>query len=498
MIKLIANMGVSAEAPKNTLRAFQYSASQKYEYFSVDPAVTLDGVIVAQADGVDIFARTYKDLAKIDIGSRFSPKFSGETVTTLEKALTFAKENDMIALIKNGFEVFDEDVKETLFDMTKDFGKNVAFICTVPETVEYIAKKLPEAEIHYDGIVASTSLPKIKQATGNCKLVVRITIDEQALAPEIKKYASLCVININNREDYDIAISLGADIVETNGFVKHDINRGFIPDMHSHTENSHDANAIPDLVCRNNIARGVHACAFTDHSDGHLYGEIDINAIIGGSVRDALAMREKYQGKIDVLTGVELGESIWHGEIERELFSLCKFDAVLGSVHTVRHPKDSRPFAQIDFSTWTDEEVDEFLTMYFDDLYETVTTVSCDIMSHLTVPFRYVIGKAGKKIDIDRYMPKIKQILRYIIDRGIAFEINTSGIGSSYSVFLPDEEFITLYRDMGGYMLTIGSDAHNEERVANGFPEALALVKKLGFTHIYLFKDRTPIQCTLV
>ncbi|MBQ8403411.1 MAG: hypothetical protein IJX55_03170, partial [Clostridia bacterium] len=226
--------------------------------------------------------------------------------------------------------------------------------------------------------------------------------------------------------------------------------------------------------------------------------DINIAALIGGSVRDALAMREKYAGKLKVYTGVELGESIWHREIEEELFSLYDFDVVLGSVHTVRHPKDSRPFAQIDFNLWSDKEVDEFLNMYFSDLLETVMTVNCDIMSHLTVPFRYVIGKANKTLVMPRYMPKIKQILRYIIDHGIAFEVNTSGIGSAYSVLLPDVEFIKLYRDMGGYLITLGSDTHTVERAANAFPETIALLKELGFKHIYRFENRIPVQCTII
>ena len=95
-------------------------------------------------------------------------------------------------------------------------------------------------------------------------------------------------------------------------------------------------------------------------------------------------------------------------------------------------------------------------------------------------------------------MPKIKQIIKYIIDRGIAMEVNTSGIGSSYSVLLPDIEFIKLYRDMGGYLITLGSDAHTEPKAANAFPETLSLLKNLGFKHIYYFEKRIPVQCSII
>ena len=481
MIKLLADRGVSAEAPANTMAAFRYAAAQKYDYFSLDPVCLLGSG----------FATDVKD-------EPFAPKFAGESAPLLSEALGLAKENGIKVLIRNGFEVFDEDEKDDFFDIVASYEDIPAFVCTHPYTAECIAKKLPKAEIHYCGIVNEEVLQKIKAVSGENPLTVWLLLSEAELAGKVKEYARLGFEQINEYENYEKAISLGADIISTNGKIKHCINAGFIADMHSHTENSHDAAADPDLLCRNNIARGVSACAFTDHSDGHLYGKTDINSIIGGSVRDAIAMREKYAGSLRVFTGVELGESIWHGKIEKELFALYDFDVVIGSVHTVRHPKDSRPFAQIDFSLWSDAEVDEFLTMYFDDLYTTVTTVNCDIMAHLTVPFRYIIGKAGKQIDISRYMPKIEQILKYIIDCGIAMEVNTSGIGSSYSVLLPDIEFIKLYRDMGGYLITLGSDAHTEEKAANAFPETLSLLKNLGFEHIYYFEKRAPVQCAII
>jgi histidinol-phosphatase (PHP family) len=498
MIKLIANKGVSAEAPANTLSSFRYAAAQKYDYFSLDIAVTRDGKIVTKAEGAEIFAHDYSELCKKDFGVYFLPKFKGEKLPLLSEVLDFAKENGIKALVANGFEVLSEYARDEFFDTVKPYAESIALSCTDVYTVKYIAEKLPSAEIHYFGL--TKHLPEIKAAAGAQKLTVWLNLDEAELAENAKKYADLGFCGINSREEYEKAAALGADVVSTNGKIKHDINAGFIADMHSHTKNSHDAVAEPDELCRNNISRGVHACAFTDHSDGHLYNitDIDIPAIIGGSVRDALDMRDKYTGKLRVYTGVELGESIWHGEIEQELFERYDFDVVLGSVHTVRHPKDGRPFAQIDFSLWSDEETDEFLKMYFDDLFETVKTVNCDIMSHLTVPFRYIIGKAEKQIDTDKYLPTIKNILRFIIDHGIALEVNSSGIGSSYSVLLPDEKFIKLYRDMGGYLITLGSDAHTSEKAANGLSEALSLLKDLGFPHIYRYEKRTPIQCKIL
>ncbi|MBQ8403424.1 MAG: hypothetical protein IJX55_03240, partial [Clostridia bacterium] len=251
MTKLVAHRGVSAEAPANTMSAFRYAAAQKYDYFSLDPVSTLGGG----------FATDTKN-------EQFSPKFAGENCPSLQQALAFAKENGIKVLINNGFEVFDEDEKDAFFDTVAPYAEILAFACTHIYTEECIAKKFPEAEIHYCGIVTEKNLPDIKAAAGKNALTVWLLLSEAALAGKVKEYACLGFEQINEYEDYEKALSLGADIVSTSGKIKHDIHAGFVPDMHSHTANSHDATAEPDLLCQNNIARGVHACAFTDHSDG--------------------------------------------------------------------------------------------------------------------------------------------------------------------------------------------------------------------------------------
>ena len=52
---------------------------------------------------------------------------------------------------------------------------------------------------------------------------------------------------------------------------------------------------------------------------------------------------------------------------------------------------------------------------------------------------------------------------------------------------------LKLYRECGGEILTIGSDAHRVGQVGAGFADAAALLKHLGFKHYATYQKRKPV-----
>ena len=83
---------------------------------------------------------------------------------------------------------------------------------------------------------------------------------------------------------------------------------------------------------------------------------------------------------------------------------------------------------------------------------------------------------------------KIAQILEKIINRNIALELNTCVPGGDYDAsFLYNSRILTLYKGIGGKMVTLGSDAHVKESIARNFNEGVALLKKHGFDSVYYF-----------
>lgn len=263
-------------------------------------------------------------------------------------------------------------------------------------------------------------------------------------------------------------------------------------DMHTHSEYSHDSLCPLDDLCRAEIARGVTAFALTDHCDLDFRSTEKGEKNVGASVEAALSAAERYRGQIDVLCGVELGESLWDMAFAKELIGRFPFDVVLGSVHAVQSASDSRPYAQIDFLAMSRLAVKDFLTRYFDELLQTLQILPCDVATHLTCPFRYINGKYRLGITPAAWKGKIEDILECLIARHIALEVNTSGLGTPWNTLMPQADILERYRAMGGYLVTLGSDAHSAPMAAVGFAGAKAMLRNLGFEATFLYRNRRP------
>lgn len=267
--------------------------------------------------------------------------------------------------------------------------------------------------------------------------------------------------------------------------------------MHVHSQNSHDSTAPVRDTAMACIEKGIFAFAVTDHCDIQYYKEQDAYSRIRNSAEEARATAKELGNKVKILTGIELGEGIWHAAHTAAILSAFDYDVVIGSVHAVRYKTYTDPYSAIDFSPVSSEDLDAYMATYFDEVLETVRQIPCDIMAHLTCPLRYINGKYGRGVDVRRYADKIERILAYVIEHSIAMEVNTSGIGTSFGSFMPEEWIIRLYREMGGYLLTLGSDAHVPENAGKGFADAISLLKKFGYEAYYWYQNRTAIPIDL-
>ena len=272
-------------------------------------------------------------------------------------------------------------------------------------------------------------------------------------------------------------------------------NKGMLVDMHTHSRNSHDSECPVADMAKAQAERGMAAFAVTDHCDILDYPEKDVLDCIKESVAEA----GREDGKvIRVLKGIELGDGIWHPKLAEEAMKLADYDVVIGSVHTVLYKGYTRKdaYSRVDFSRMPMEDVYNYLTMYFEDILKMLKLFHCDIMAHLTCPLRYITGKYGIEVDITRFDKQVDEILEYIIGHGIAMEINTS-TWISYRFTMPDERILKRFVELGGYLVTLGSDAHVAANAASGFAEAVAMLKSNGISNIFYFEKRTPIACAI-
>ena len=270
-----------------------------------------------------------------------------------------------------------------------------------------------------------------------------------------------------------------------------------IYNCHTHTVHSHDSKAPAGSMCRAAAAAGLQGLAVTDHCDCEYAVEDSVFDRIAASVRDAAVCKEQFAGRLLVMTGVELGDALFDPAFAREITAAFDYDVILGSVHSVRSPKDDTPFSRIDFSLWTDAQVNSYLRRYFDDLSQTMEDFDFDVVSHLTVPLRYICGKYQKKVNLDFYLPQIEEILQKTVRMGKTLELNTQGADEKGGGVCPDGSIVDLYLSLGGTEFTLGSDAHTPEAVAAGLEAGRRLLLAKGVTQANYYRSRKIVKYRL-
>ncbi|MBQ7901477.1 MAG: histidinol-phosphatase HisJ family protein [Clostridia bacterium] len=261
-------------------------------------------------------------------------------------------------------------------------------------------------------------------------------------------------------------------------------------DMHIHTDASHDCRQTIDEVCLTAIRRGLNGIAICNHAD---MGPCDVpNSYeeMCKCVVDVAASRKKYN--LDILQGIEMAEYVYDPEKGKKMLGICNYDVILGSVHYVKYKDIDYAYSKVDFGSMSEDDVKGFLDEYFLRVTEMIEKTEFDVLAHLTCPIRYINGKYGKNIDIMEHREQIQSILDMIVERSIALEINTSGIGTGLADFMPHKDIVQMYAKAGGRLVTISSDAHVPDRIGTGLEEAKKMLKEADFDTYCYYKGRAP------
>ena len=268
-------------------------------------------------------------------------------------------------------------------------------------------------------------------------------------------------------------------------------------DFHNHTVNSLDGRQTTEelvLVAKNNGLSGV---AVTEHAEILFFEEHEAIKNITNSIKDV--NRIKGTCDIKLYQGIEIGSPLEDIEKTKTLMSLCDYDVILNSVHFAYHKgkgiKES--FASMDYSKYSDEEIKEFLDIYFDGIKDTALDSDFDVLCHITYPFRYINGRFNRNIDISIYESRVFEIFEILIKREKSLEINTASFGDRYGTKFncpcPDEYFLKKYYDLGGRYVTLGSDSHRtNDGLSPGhkFDEVVKILKNIGFDKVTCFEKR--------
>jgi len=98
---------------------------------------------------------------------------------------------------------------------------------------------------------------------------------------------------------------------------------------------------------------------------------------------------------------------------------------------------------------------------------------------------------------VEKWMPYIEPILQKLVERGVGLEINTSGVRQAPREPYPGLAVLTRYRELGGRVLTVGSDSHRVEQLGVGLDTGIKLAKEAGFKELTRFDCRRRVAVPL-
>ena len=259
-------------------------------------------------------------------------------------------------------------------------------------------------------------------------------------------------------------------------------------DYHTHTRFSPDSRCEPEALCEAALRAGFAEIAVTDHFEffppgNFADGRYDISTF--AAQQQALAAcREKFAGRLAVRSGIEVGQPQCDPEGAAALMGALSFDYVIGSVHKMK----GMDLGLIDYP---EERIPALVEEDLRMLRTLAETGDFDCMGHIDIIKRYAAVK-GRRIDLLDYIDALDPVLRALVSRGKGLEINTSGLRQAARETLPAARLLRRFRELGGEILTIGSDAHRPEDVGAGYEAALAAAKAAGFRYLALFEGRRP------
>lgn len=260
-------------------------------------------------------------------------------------------------------------------------------------------------------------------------------------------------------------------------------------DFHMHCNFSSDSDSTPEDMILQAIRLNLVSICFTDHNDFNYppeNGRVDFQLDFNSYYKSIDTLRKKYSDKIKIFTGVEQGLSSEYSTQINNYDSGKLLDFIIGSSHIINGEDPYYP------SYWEDRSTSSVITGYYENVLENINCCdNFDVYGHLDYIVRYAPNKDNDYNWTD-YREIISCILKKLIEAGKGIEINTSGLKYGLKYPNPALPVIKLYRELGGEIITIGSDAHAPGHIAYDFGLIPDLLYAAGFDYYTVFSKRKP------
>ena len=265
---------------------------------------------------------------------------------------------------------------------------------------------------------------------------------------------------------------------------------------HIHSNGS-DGRCSPSELAEAALKKRLSFICFVDHNPrpyAQPWGEEFFSKEYLDQIRK---VQKKFKGKLDISFGIEIDWTEEHQEFFKQQIKQFKFDYVLGSVHLIKG--DDGEYFGINFSKdifvkgVSKMGIERIVREYYRQIRLAVDSELFDCMAHLDVIKCLNLDNQFFNEKDNFYREEVIKTLDKISEKGIAIEINTSGLIYGCKSMFPSE-WILVEANKRKIPITIGADTHWVERIDAGLEEAYELARKVGYKEILKFKNRKPIK----
>ncbi len=255
-------------------------------------------------------------------------------------------------------------------------------------------------------------------------------------------------------------------------------------DFHIHSRVSFDGHDTGAQLAQAALKAGLKEICFTDHRD-YLRREKEQPMVF-----DLDAYSREYDALhlpgLTIRRGVEYGLYPDNQARMKEDLGQRSYDFVLGSIHFV----DDMDVYFGEY--WQGKTVFQAQRRYFETMLECVRVhEDYDVLAHMTYLHKGAGSPVKTPLPYEDHQEIIDEILRILAAKGKGLELNTSGMDRCGG-FLPTADYFRRFKELGGEIVTIGSDAHRSDRVGQYSFEACQVLKDI-FGYVCTFEGRKPI-----
>ncbi len=254
-------------------------------------------------------------------------------------------------------------------------------------------------------------------------------------------------------------------------------------DYHLHSHFSGDCDVPMRSIVQAALQAGIEELCFTDH--------IDLEYMLGTSfefdpvvyIKEIQVMQALAGRNLSIRAGVEVGLQAHVLDKTNQIVRANAFDFVIASFHGC----EGQDFFFGDF--FAGKTPKGALEIYVNEALNMLETYdNFDVLGHLDIPKRY--SQAVASLAPEKRLDMLRPLLERVIAMGKGIEINTSGWRQPVGVCFPDPLILKAYYDLGGRVITLGSDSHGTDTLCADFSRAVGLLREIGFTEAYRFHKR--------